>query len=92
LIYIEDYAMLSDTHPEAEKFQLELIRQASPARRISLMRSLTAMLINLSRQGIAKSNPGMNAQEVGLRWAELNYGMKLASEVREYFKKGAHDA
>jgi hypothetical protein len=84
--------MLTDTHPEAEKVQIELIRQASIAKRISLMRSLTAMLINLSRQGIAKSNPGMNAQEVDLRWAELNYGMKLASEVREYLKRGGHDA
>jgi hypothetical protein len=84
--------MLTDTDPEAEKVQLDLIRQASVARRISLMRSLTAMLISLSRQGIAKSNPGMNAQEVDLRWVEINYGKFLASEVRDYLKKGSHDS
>ena len=80
--------MLTDTHPDAERVQLELIRQASVAKRISLMRSLTATLISLSRQGIAKSNPGMNAQEVDLRWAEINYGEKLATEVRDYLNKG----
>jgi hypothetical protein len=81
--------MLTDTHPDAERVQLELIRQASVAKRISLMRSLTATLISLSRQGIAKSNPSMNAQEVDLRWAEINYGEKLAAEVRDYLKQGS---
>ena len=81
--------MLTDTHPDAERVQFELIHQASVAKRISLMRSLTAMLISLSRQGIAQSNPGMNAQEVDLRWAEINYGEKLAAEVRDYLKKGS---
>jgi hypothetical protein len=84
--------MLTDTHPEAEKVQLELIRQASVARRISLMRSLTAFLVELSRQGIAQANPGMSEQEINLRWAEINYGEQLAGEIREYMKRGSHDA
>jgi len=33
--------MLSDTSPEAEKVQIELLRKMSPAERVSLMRSLT---------------------------------------------------
>jgi hypothetical protein len=80
--------MLTHTHPKAEKVQLDLIRQASVAKRISLTRSLTAALIGLSRQGIARSNPDMTAQEVDLRWAELHYGKGLAAEVRDYLKKG----
>ena len=84
--------MLTDTHPEAEKVQMDLIRRASVAKRISLMRSLTATLIALSRQGIAKANPGMSNQEVDLRWAEINYGKTLADEVRDYLKRTAHDS
>ncbi len=80
--------MLTDTHPDAEKVQLELIRQASVAKRISLMRSLTATLIAFSRQGIADANPGMSVEEVGLRWVEITYGKHLADDVRVYLIKG----
>ena len=79
--------MLTDTHPDAERVQLELIRQASVAKRVSLMRSLTSLVIQLSRQGIAQANPGMDEQEVALRWAELHYGKTLAGKVREYLQR-----
>jgi hypothetical protein len=80
--------MLSDTHPDAEKIQIELIRKASVAQRISMMRSLTSMLANLSRRGIAEANPKLDSREVDLRWVEISYGKPLAEELRSYFEKG----
>jgi hypothetical protein len=85
-------AMLSDTHPDAEKVQLELIRKASVAKRISLMRSLTSMLVTLSRNNIAKSNPGISSKEVKLRWVEYNYGKPLAEELRAYLTKVSYES
>ena len=76
--------MLSDTHPEAEKVQIELIRQASVAERIARMRSLTATATRSSRQAIAEANPRFSPQEVDLMWVELHYGKELASELRDY--------
>ncbi len=84
--------MLSDTHPDAERVQIELIRKASVAKRIALMRSLTSMLVTLSRRGIAESNPGLSPEEVKLRWAEINYGKPLADELRIYLKKASHES
>ncbi|MGW8258342.1 MAG: hypothetical protein ACWGMZ_12720 [Thermoguttaceae bacterium] len=84
--------MLSDTHPDAERVQIELLRQASVAKRIALMRSLTSMLVTLSRKGIAELNPGISEQEQNLRWVEINYGKPLADELRIYLKKFSHES
>ena len=76
--------MLSDTSPDAEKVQIELIRQASMAERIARMRSLTAMATKMSRQAIAEANPQFSSREVDLMWMELHYGKELAAEYRKH--------
>jgi hypothetical protein len=81
--------MLSDTHPEAEKVQIELIRKASIAERIAVMRSLTRMATRLSRQAIARAHPQASPTEVDLLWVELHYGKELSSQVREHLKRRA---
>jgi hypothetical protein len=78
--------MISDTHPEAEKVQLELMRNASVADRVAIMRSLTNLSIRMARQAIAEAHPEFSPREVGLYWVELHYGNKLADEFREYVK------
>ncbi|MGA2060632.1 MAG: hypothetical protein ABSG67_09145 [Thermoguttaceae bacterium] len=78
--------MLSDTHPDAEKVQVELMRQASVADRVAIMRSLTNLSIRMSRQAIAEAHPEFNPREVALYWVELHYGKQLADELREYIK------
>ena len=79
--------MLSDTSPEAEKVQIELIRRASVPERIARMRSLTATATRLSRQAIAEAHPAFSPREVDLMWVELHYGRQLAAELREYLAK-----
>ena len=57
-------SMLTDTHPEAEKVQIELLRQATVAERLQRAFSLTAMSVNLSRRAIAEANPQLTAEEL----------------------------
>ncbi|HUT11926.1 MAG TPA: hypothetical protein VMY42_15605 [Thermoguttaceae bacterium] len=79
--------MLSDTHPEAEKVQIELIRQMSVGRRMAIMQSMTAMAIKLSRRAIARANPELSPREVDLKWVELHYGKELAGGFREWLSQ-----
>jgi hypothetical protein len=74
---------LSDTDPEAARVQLELIRRASPAKRLSLALALSRTVLGLSRDGLARRMPGASEAEVGLRFVELHYGRDLAQAVRD---------
>jgi len=79
--------MLSDTHPEAERVQLELIRKMTVAERLARMRDWTRTLVHLSREGLAKANPGLDQQELDLLWVEHHYGRDLAARLRDYLAK-----
>jgi hypothetical protein len=79
--------MFSDTHPEAEKVQIDLLRKATTSDRFALMCSLTATAISLSRRAIARANPALSPREVDLRFVELHYGKELASRVRRYLER-----
>jgi hypothetical protein len=79
--------MLSDTHPAAEKVQIELFRRATGAQKITQMRSLTSLVIGLSRRGIARANPHLDRHEVDMLWVELNYGKDLAERLRNYLEE-----
>ena len=73
---------LSDTDPEAARVQLELLRRASPAKRLSLALSLSRSVLGLSRRGLARRLAGASEEEIGLRFVELHYGRELAQELR----------
>jgi hypothetical protein len=77
---------MSDTHPDAEKVQIELMRQASVVDRVAITRSLTNLSVRMARQAIAEAHPAFSPREVGLFWMELHYGKTLADEFREYIK------
>jgi len=78
---------ISDTDPEAARVQLELIRRASPGRRLSLALSLSRTVLGLSRRGLARRMPGAGEAEVGLRFVELHYGGELAEAVRDHLAR-----
>ncbi len=75
---------LSDTHPEIQRKQIELLRQAGPLRRSTLALTLTDDVIRLSRSAIQKQHPDWSEQEVKLFWVEVHYGKDLADRVRKY--------
>jgi hypothetical protein len=77
-------ARSADTDPDAEAFQIELLRRAGPGRRARMAFDLSAQVIGLARRAIRQSNPGLSEEDVGLRFVEMNYGPDLASELRRY--------
>ena len=74
--------VLSDTDPEAARTHLELMRRASPARRIQLALSLSRTVMSLSRDGLARAFPDASAEEIAIRWVALHYGADLATHVQ----------
>jgi hypothetical protein len=78
--------MLSDTHPDAERVQIELTREMTGAQRVAQLRSQTAFVVGLSRQAIARANPQLTEQEVNLLWVEYTYGKDLAKRLRGYLE------
>jgi hypothetical protein len=74
----------ADTDPEAERVQIELLRQAGPARRLQMGLSLSAWVITMAKNAIRRSMPEASELEVDLRFVELHYGRELADDVRRY--------
>jgi hypothetical protein len=79
-------AMLTDTDPDMRRRQIELTRQLTPAEKIAQVRQMTDCVVRLSRRAIARANPDLSREEVDLRWVEINYGSKLAGELRAYLE------
>ena len=79
--------MLSDTSPEAERVQIEILRRMSVAEKLGRVREWTRMLVRLSRDGLARANPGLDDRELNLLWVEHQYGRDLAVRLRNYLDK-----
>ena len=73
---------LSDTDPETARVHVDLLRRASPRQRLRLAFSLSRTVLSLSRDTLARSQPGSSPQEIALRFVALHYGPHLADEVR----------
>ena len=71
-----------DTDRETRRVHLDLLRSASPSRRLRLALSLSRTTLRLAHDGIARGLPGASPEEVGLRFVALNYGRELAESVR----------
>jgi hypothetical protein len=75
---------LTDTDPETARVQMDLLRRASPERRLHLALSLSRSVLSLSREGIARRRPGASRLEVGLEFVRLHYGEELADDLRRH--------
>ena len=78
--------MLSDTHPDAERVQIELLRQMTVEERYRKVASLTNALIESSHRTIAARNPTLSPDELSVRYVELYYGKTLAARFRDCLK------
>lgn len=72
----------SDTSPEVERVQIDLLRQAGPTRRFALARSLSQTAMQLARGGIRRRHPDADQEEVDLIFIATHYGRELAEQVR----------
>ncbi len=68
-----------DTSPRAEEVWINLLRQASDARRFSMMSNLSATVIRWSRQALREARPGATDDELAVEFVRLNYGAALAA-------------
>ena len=74
-------ALSSDTHPKMEALQIELLRQASPTRKMQMLAQLNASARLLAMTGLRSQYPNANAQELRRRLAGLLLGEELARKV-----------
>jgi hypothetical protein len=80
-------ARSADTDREAERVQIELLRDAGPERRLALAFSLSATVLDLSRQGLRARHPADSEEEISLRLLELCHGRDLAEAVRRHLRE-----
>lgn len=73
----------ADTSVEAERVQIDLIRNAPVSRRLHMAWSLSATVIGLARRALARAHPLASRQELDLRFVELHYGADLAASLRD---------
>ena len=74
---------LTDTHPDAARVQLELMRAAGHERRSLLMNSFSQELIRASRLRLLQKHHG-DELEAKLEWVRIQYGADLEQRVRKY--------
>lgn len=79
--------MFSDTDPEVETVRQEILRGKTGAEKFALVRSLTATVIALCRQGIRDRHPEFSEREVDLHFVEMNYGRELAEGLRRRLER-----
>ena len=80
-------SMLSDTHPDAERFQLDLIRKMTVAERLARAAEWTAIGGQHVPPGTRPANPAPRKRELDLLWMEQQYGRDLAVRLRNYLQE-----
>lgn len=78
-----------DTHPEAERILIELIRRAPLSKRFRLVQSLTQSTLWSSRKAWRESHPEASEQEAAVHLVSCCYGATLARRVQEALERRA---
>lgn len=73
-----------DTSTEADTVLTQLIQNQDPSERLAGAVSASNRVAQQCKDALLRSNPGISAQEVNLRFIELNYGRELADNVRNF--------
>jgi hypothetical protein len=73
--------MHSDTHPKMEALQIQLLRQASPTRKMNMLAQLNASARLLAWTGLRSRYPQASEVELRRRLAGLLLGEELARKV-----------
>lgn len=73
--------LFSDTHPKMEALQIQLLRQASPMRKMQMLAQLNRSAQMLAMKGLRSQYPHANETELRRRLAGLLLGEELARKV-----------
>lgn len=72
---------ISDTHPEAERLQIELMRKAPPWRKADMLGQMYQTMKQLALSGLRQRHPQASEPELRRRLADLLLGAELAEKV-----------
>lgn len=73
--------LAQDTSPEAERVLIQLLRQASPARKMALVLSANQTARTLALAGLKERHPADSAAQLQRRLADLWLGSQLAAKA-----------
>lgn len=74
-------ALYSDTHPKMEALQIQLLRQASPTRKMNMLAQLNASAQMLALTGLRAQYPQASEAELRRKLAGLLLGEELARKL-----------
>ena len=77
----------SDTSPEVERVQIELLRKAGKTRRLQLGLKLSGEALEMAQRAIRRSHPDISELDAKLLFVEVTYGKDLADRVRSQLAK-----
>lgn len=73
--------LFADTDPQTEAVLINLLRQASPARKLAMVGELNDTVHTLALAGLRQRFPAAAGAELQRRLADLLLGADLASQV-----------
>jgi hypothetical protein len=73
--------LFPDTRPEAERVQIELLRQAPPWRKLHMVGQMNQTVRTLALSGLRQRHPQATLEELRRRLADLLLGPELAARV-----------
>ncbi len=73
--------LFPDTRPEAERVQIELLRQAPPWRKLHMVGQMNQTVRTLALSGLRQRHPQATPEELRRRLADLLLGPELAARV-----------
>ena len=73
------------------KSVIDLLRKKSVSEKFNQVRSLSRVLMRLSRRAINRARRTQNETEADLLFVELNYGKELAERVKRYVRTSHHE-
>lgn len=76
----------SDTHPEAEKVQLELIRRMPDWKKLGMVEDLNETVKVLAISGLRQRHPDATPEQIRRLLADLMLGTELARKVYDHAK------
>lgn len=73
--------LFPDTRPEAERVQIELLRQAPPWRKLHMVGQMNQTVRTLALSGLRQRHPQATLEELRRRLADLLLGPELAARL-----------
>ncbi|MEK7331334.1 MAG: hypothetical protein AAB113_11090 [Candidatus Eisenbacteria bacterium] len=70
-----------DTHPEAERVLIEMLRRQSFSRKLAMMDALCQTVRALMLSGLRERNPGAGPEQLEAMYAQLTLGRELAERA-----------